>query len=42
MNRLTDAPNNTAIMELNTRAPADPRNTDSLELQSAEKQKVAS
>jgi len=40
--RLTPAPKRTAINELSTSAPADPKNTEVLELQSAEKQNVAS
>jgi hypothetical protein len=40
--RLIPAPKTTAISELSTRAPAEPRNTESRELQSAEKQNVAS
>ena len=40
--RLIPAPKTTAINELSTRAPADPKNTEIRESQSAEKQKVAS
>jgi hypothetical protein len=40
--RLIPAPKTTAISELSTSAPADPKNTEIRESQSAEKQKVAS
>jgi len=41
-NLLTADPKTTANKELNTRAPADPKNTDSRVLLSAAKAKVAS
>jgi hypothetical protein len=39
--RSNAVPQRTAISELNTRAPADPKKTESLESQSAEMQNVA-